>query len=72
MLYLCATPIGNLNDLTPRMREALEAADLIAACREAGVLVLKAKNKVRLLPALNISWDLLKEAAGILKDCICE
>ena len=25
VLYVVATPIGNLNDLTPRMREALEA-----------------------------------------------
>ena len=30
-LYVVATPIGNLNYLTPRMREALERADLIAA-----------------------------------------
>ncbi len=30
-LYVVATPIGNLNDLTPRMREALEKADWIAA-----------------------------------------
>ena len=30
-LYVVATPIGNLSDLTPRMRDAIEAADLIAA-----------------------------------------
>ncbi|MBE5774655.1 MAG: 16S rRNA (cytidine(1402)-2'-O)-methyltransferase, partial [Clostridiales bacterium] len=30
-LLVVATPIGNLNDLTPRMREALESADMIAA-----------------------------------------
>lgn len=30
-LLVVATPIGNLNDLTPRMKEALEGCDLIAA-----------------------------------------
>lgn len=30
-LFLCATPIGNLQDMTPRVLEALAAADLIAA-----------------------------------------
>ena len=42
------------------------AGDVIAACREAGVLVIKAKNKVRLLPPLNIPEDLLARALEIL------
>ncbi len=30
-LYVCATPIGNLNDISKRLRDTLEMADLIAA-----------------------------------------
>ncbi len=46
-----------------------EAKDIISDCREKGLLVISAKTKVRLLPALNIEWDTLKEAIEILKIC---
>ncbi|MBR1810541.1 MAG: acetylornithine/succinylornithine family transaminase [Clostridia bacterium] len=45
-------------------------AEIAAACLEKGLLVLTAKNKVRLLPALNIPWDVLREAVDILESCI--
>ena len=45
-----------------------EAKDIIAECREKGVIVISAKTKVRLLPALNIEWDVLKEAIEIIKE----
>ena len=31
MLYLCATPIGNLGNMTPRVVETLRQVDVIAA-----------------------------------------
>lgn len=43
------------------------AADVLADCRENGVLCLTAKHKVRLLPALNIPTELLQEAVAIIK-----
>ncbi len=44
-----------------------DAADVIKYCMENGVLPIKAKNKVRLLPALNIGWDNLKKAVEVIK-----
>ena len=44
-----------------------DAGEVIAACREAGVLVIKAKNKVRLLPPLNIPTELLARAIEVIK-----
>ena len=45
-----------------------DAAEVIDACMEKGVLVIKAKNKVRLLPALNIPTEQLEQAIGIIKE----
>ena len=45
-----------------------DATEIIRYCQEHGVLVIKAKNKVRLLPALNIPWDLLEKAVQVIID----
>lgn len=42
--------------------------DVIADCMARGVLVISAKNKVRLLPALNIPMAQLEQAVSMLKD----
>jgi acetylornithine/N-succinyldiaminopimelate aminotransferase len=44
------------------------SAEIVAECRENGVLVLRAKEKVRLLPPLNIPMELLKKALEIIKN----
>ena len=48
-----------------------DANQIINECIENGVLVIKAKNKIRLLPALNIPDSLLEKAIKILKKA-CE
>ena len=44
------------------------ASEVIDECREKGVLVIKAKQKVRLLPALNIDMELLKKSIDVIKE----
>lgn len=44
------------------------AAEIIAGCQARGVLCLTAKQKIRLLPALNIPDALLKQAILVLKE----
>lgn len=48
------------------------AKDVVTACMEKGVLCLTAKDKVRLLPALNIPMEVLAEAAEIIKSVCAE
>ena len=45
-----------------------DASVVISKCMERGLLPIKAKNKVRLLPPLNIPFDLLKKAVEIIKE----
>lgn len=44
-----------------------DASEILAVCRENGVLAIKAKQKVRLLPALNIPMDVLEKAIAVIK-----
>ena len=44
------------------------AGEVVKACMEKGVLCLTAKNKVRLLPALNIPKEVLAESIHIIKE----
>ena len=50
------------------VKTAKPASDVVMACLENGVLCLTAKDKVRLLPALNIPMETLQKAVGILRE----
>ncbi len=45
-----------------------DVSKILAKCMEKGILPIKAKNKLRLLPALNIPMQLLVKAIGIIKE----
>ncbi len=45
-----------------------DSSAILAACMARGVLPIKAKSKLRLLPALNIPWDELKEAVTVIAE----
>lgn len=48
----------------------LPVADVVAQCMERGVLLLTAKDKVRLLPALNISQEQLEKAVAVISEVL--
>ncbi len=47
------------------------AGEVITDCMNKGVLVIKAKDKVRLLPPLNITMEQLEKAVNVIKS-VCE
>lgn len=48
------------------------ASEVVKTCMENGLLILTAKDRVRLLPALNIDFDTLKKGVEILKEAIAK
>lgn len=49
-----------------------DAAAVIKECMDKGVLVIRAKDKIRLLPALNIPMELLETAVSVIKTVCAE
>ena len=49
------------------IKTAKPAGDVVKTCMENGVLCLTAKDKVRLLPALNIPMPVLEKAIEVIK-----
>ncbi|MCH4167291.1 MAG: acetylornithine/succinylornithine family transaminase [Megasphaera sp.] len=47
-----------------------DLATVVNGCIDAGVLVLTANGLLRLLPPLNIPWDVLKKGIAVIKDVI--
>lgn len=56
--------LGLMIGVEPTKRSASE---IVSSCIESGVLLLTAKNKVRILPPLNIPEEVLEKAIEILK-----
>lgn len=54
------------------LKTSKPAGEVVASCIDKGVLCLTAKDKVRLLPALNIPDDLLRKAASVILSAAAE
>ena len=54
------------------VKTAKPAREVVMKCIDNGVLFLTAKDRVRLLPALNIPMDLLEKAVAVLKAACAE
>ena len=65
-----APGIGSISGLGLMLglKTSKPAGEVVAACMANGVLCLTAKDKVRLLPALNIPDELLVKAAEVIKE----
>ncbi|HML46609.1 MAG TPA: aspartate aminotransferase family protein, partial [Clostridia bacterium] len=61
------TVVSGLGMMLGISLEGVAARDLVQAVMAQGVLVLTAKDRLRLLPPLSISWDELNEALDIVE-----
>ena len=67
--------IGGVTSVTGRglmlgLLSEKDSAEIIAEAREKGLLLLKAKNKVRLLPPLTVTKEQIDQAVNIISECM--
>ena len=62
----------HLGTLYRKVLEGIKAADVLAACREKGLLVLTAKTRLRLLPPLTLTAHDVEMALDILGSVLAE
>ena len=53
-------------------KTAVPPKEVVSACLEKGVLLLTAKTKIRLLPALNIPGELLEKALDVIEEVLAQ
>ena len=64
--------VGGMGLMIGIKPSAKSAAEVVQTCMERGVLCLTAKDRVRLLPALNIPMDLVEKAVAVIKAACAE
>ena len=52
--------------------EGLDARQIASRCAESGLLILTAKNKLRIMPPLNITMEEIDRGIDVLRKCLSE
>lgn len=68
----CVTGISGMGLMLGITLDGISASDLLKQCLEKGLLVLTAKEKLRLLPPLTISYEEIDRGLDILRSILCK
>ena len=72
LVYVVGLVPGGAQYLTAQAQTALQAADVLAAARQKGLLCLTAKTRLRLLPPLILTEQDVDKALDILGKVLAE
>ncbi len=54
------------------LEDGIQAGETAKKCVQHGLLILTAKEKLRIMPPLNISWEEIDTGVAILESCLTE